>query len=319
MSRQLSRSLSEYSARPPLILGCVALLISSWVAAAPLDVVRQCADTASPAVNGVKALEAVCPGLQDALAEAGFDKILIEGWQEKMNAHALADLGGLAQRYARSQWHAPDTASLSKALESLQAQAPKGSSWWQSLKTWLKNWLARSDSTLASWLNRLLDRWSASTDVSVTFLRIVTYCLTALVVIAAVVIVVREIRAAGVGRRARRGAGAESSNTVAPQTDLELGLVAGSATDALAALLRALVMRLLQLGRLRADRSLTHRELVLRSVFESEEQRAAFAAVAFGAEANFYGPGGRTAHSSEDVQRCGELLLAQLAQSKSGS
>jgi hypothetical protein len=319
VSRQLSRSLSEYSARPPLILGCVALLVSSWVAAAPLDVLRKCADTASPAVNGVKALEAVCPGLQSALAEAGFDKILIEGWHDKINAHTLADLSGLAQYYARSQWHAPDTASLSKALESLQEQAPKGSSWWQSLKTWVKNWLARSDSALASWLNRLLDRWSGSTDVSVTFLRMVTYCLTLLVVIAAVVIVVREIRAAGVGRRARRGAGAEPSNTVAPTTDLELGLVAESATDALAALLRALVKRLLQLGRLRADRSLTHRELVLRSVFESEEQRAAFAAVAFGAEASFYGPGDRSADSSEDVKRRGEVLLAQLAQTKNES
>jgi ABC-type multidrug transport system fused ATPase/permease subunit len=307
------------SRRARLILGSVGLLLSSWLAAAPLDVVRQCADTASPTLNGVQALEAVCPGLQDALAAAGFDKILIEGWRQKMNAHALAELSGLALHYSQGQRHAPDTASLSKALESLQEQAPKTSSWWQSLKIWLKNWLSHSDSTLASWLNRLLDRWSASTDVSVTFLKIVTYCLTALVVVAAVVIVVREIRAAGVGRRAQRRAGAESQNPVTPEADLELGLVAGSATDALAALLRALVRRLLQLGRLRADRSLTHRELVLRSVFESEEQRAAFAAVAFGAESNFYGPRGRTRDSSDDVKRRGEALLAQLAQLKSGS
>jgi hypothetical protein len=305
--------------RARLILGSVGLLLSSWLAAAPLDVVRQCADTASPTLSGVQALEAVCPGLQDALADAGFDKILIEGWQQKLNAHALADLSGLALHYSRGQWHAPDTASLSKALESLQEQAPKTSSWWQSLKTWLKNWLSHSDSTLASWLNRLLDRWSASTEVSVTFLKIITYCLTALVVVAAVVIVVREIRAAGVGRRARRRARAESQHPVTPETDLELGLVAGSATDALAVLLRALVRRLLQLGKLRADRSLTHRELVLRSVFESEEQRAAFAAVAFGAESNFYGPRGRTPDSSDDAKRRGEVLLAQLAQLKSGS
>jgi len=293
--------------------------MSSWLIAAPLDVVRQCADTASPALNGVKALEAVCPGLQDALAGAGFDKILIEGWQQKINAHALADLGELAQRYSRTQRHAPDTASLSKALESLQEKAPQPTSWWQSFKTWLKNWLSRSDSTLASWLNRLLDRWSATSDVSLTFLKLVTYCLTALVVIAAGVIVVREIRAAGVGRRARRAAQPESSNPSTPGRDLDLGLVPGSAADALAVLLRALVGRLLQLGRLRADRSLTHRELVVRSVFESDEQRAVFAAVAFGAESNFYGPRDRSPDSSDDVRRRGEVLLAQLAQSKSGS
>ena len=292
--------------------------MSSWLAAAPMDVVRECADTASPALNGLKALEAACPGLQDALAGAGFDKTLIEGWQQKMNAHALADLSGLAQHYSRSRWHAPDTASLSKALESLQEQAPKTSSWWQSFKTWLKNWLSQSDSALASWLNQLVERWSAHTAVSVTFLKIITYCLTALVVIAAVVIVLREVKAAGVGRRARRAARAESSNAIRPQTD-ELGLVPGSAADALAVLLRALVKRLLQLGRLRADRSLTHRELVIRSVFESDEQRAAFAAVAYGAESNFYGPRDRAPDPADDVKRRGEVLLAQLAQLKSGS
>jgi hypothetical protein len=172
---------------------------------------------------------------------------------------------------------------------------------------------------LASWLNRLLDRWSAQTDVSVGFLKTVTYCLTALVVIAAVAIVLREIRAVSLGRRARRALQAHSSNAIMPQTDLEPGFVPGAATDALAALLRALVKRLLQLGRLRADRSLTHRELVMRSVFDSEEQRAAFADVALGAEANFYGPHDRAPDPSDAVKRRGEALLAQLAPLKSES
>ncbi len=307
------------SLQPRFILGGIGVLVSSWLAAAPLDVVRKCADTASPTLNGMKALEAVCPGLQDALAGSGIDRILFEGWQQKINAHALADVDGLAQQYSRSRWHAPDTASLSNALESLREQAPKNSSWWQSFKTWLKNWLSRSDSALASWLNQLLERWSAHTDVSVTFLRIVTYCLTALVVIAAVAIVLREIKAVGVGRRARRVAQAKSSNAITPETDLEPGLVPGSAADALAVLLRALVKRLLQLGRLRADRSLTHRELVIRSVFESDEQRAAFAAVAYGAESNFYGPRDRAPDPADDVKRRGEVLLAQLTPLKSGS
>lgn len=307
------------SLQPRLILGGFGVLMSSWLAAAPLDLVRKCADSAPPTLSGVKALEAVCPGLQAALEGTDFDKTLIEGWQEKINAHALAELGGLAERYSSSSRHAPDTASLPKALESLQEQAPKISSWWQSFKTWLKNWLSRSDSVLASWLNKLLDRWSAQTDVSVTFLKIVTYCLTALVVIAAVVIVIREIRALGVGRRARRALDATSWNAITPQSDLEPQLVPGSASDALAVLLRALVKRLLQLGRLRADRSLTHRELVVSSVFESEEQRAAFAAVAYGAESNFYGPRDRAPDSSDAVKRRGEALLAQLARLKSGS
>jgi hypothetical protein len=303
-----------------LILGGITVLLSSWLAAAPLDVVRKCADTAPPALNGMKALEAVCPGLQDALASLRFDKILIEGWQQKINAHALADVDALAQQYSRSQWRAPDTASLPNILESLQReQMPKNSSWWQSFKTWLKNWLSHSDSALANWLNRLLERWSAHTDVSVTFLTIITYCLAALVVIAAVLIVVREVRAVRVGRRARRAAQPKSANALTAQTGLDPGLVPGSTTDPLAVLLRALVKRLLQLGRLRADRSLTHRELVIRSVFENDEQRAAFAAVAYGAESNFYGPRNKAPDPADEAKRRGEVLLTQLAQLKSGS
>jgi hypothetical protein len=307
------------SLRPRLILGGLGLLMSSWLAAAPLDVVRKCAGSASPSLSGVQALEAVCPGLGDALASTGFDKILIAGWQQKISAHALGQLGGLAEQYSGSQGHAPDTASLLKALESLQEQAPKTSSWWQSFKNWLRNWLSQSNSALASWLNRLLDRWSAHSAVSVTFVEIVTYCLTALVVIAAVVIVVREIRAVGLGRRARRIDQAKASDANTAQTDLESELVPGSASDALAVLLRALVKRLLQLGRLRGDRSLTHRELVVHSEFDSEEQRAAFADVAFGAELSFYGPRDRAPCPPDAVKRRGEALLTQLAQLKSGS
>jgi hypothetical protein len=317
VTTQLRGSLSGYFAWRPLILGSWCLFMWSWLGAAPLDVVSQCADTASPTLSGLKALEAACPGLQDALASSGFDKILIDGWQQKINAHALADMNALAQQYSGTRWRAPDTASLPKALDSLRTQAPKISSWWQSLRTWFKNWLSRSDSSFANWLNRLLDRWSAHTDVSVTFLKILAYCLAGLVVIAAMVIVVREIRAVRVGQRARR-AQAKSSNSNPLETNVELELLPGSA-DALAVLLRALVKRLLQLGRLRADRSLTHRELVVRSTFESEEQRAAFAAVAHGAESNFYGPRDRPSDPADPVKRRGELLLAQLAQLKSES
>jgi hypothetical protein len=58
---------------------------------------------------------------------------------------------------------------------------------------------------------------------------------------------------------------------------------------------------------------------VMRSVFDSEEQRGAFAGVAYGAESNFYGPRDRTPDPADDVKRRGEALLAQLAELKSRS
>lgn len=308
------------SSRAHLIFGLAGLLASSGLAAAPLDVVAKCAAGASPTTKGIKALEAVCPDLQGALATLGFEDLLFEGWQQEISPHALEDVRGLVERYSRPRWHAPDAASLSQVLASMREPGPKTTSWWQSFKSWLKNWLSRSDSSLAGWLNRLLDRWSGHTDVSVTFLKIVAYCLSALVAIAAVVIIVREFKAAaGLGRRAKRSAQSNSSSEGAPAADLGVGRVPGSAADGLAVLLRALVSRLLQLGRLRADRSLTHRELVARSLFENEEQRAAFAGVAYGAEANFYGPRDGIPAVADEVKRRGEVLLAQLAEPKSTS
>ncbi len=302
-----------------LILGFVGLLTSGWLGAAPLDVVRKCATAASPTSRGIEALESVCPGLQDSLASLGFNDILIDGWQKNISVHALRDVDDLVERYSHAQGQMPDTASLPNVLASLQEETPKVASWWQSLKAWLKNWLSRSDSALAGWLNRLLERWSVHTDVPVTFLKLITYCLSALVAIAAVVIVVRELKAAGVGRRARRMAQAKSAGGTALQADWEFALAPGSAADAMAVLLRALVRKLLQLGRLRADRSLTHRELVARSLFETDEQRAAFAGVALGAEANFYGPHRLAPARADAAKRRGEALLAQLTELKSKS
>jgi hypothetical protein len=301
---------------PGLVLALAGLLASSGIAAAPLDVLRQCAATASPAASGVQALSATCPKLSGALAALGLDETLYGDWQHKLTPGALHDVVQLMGYYSGSKRLAPDTTVLPGILNSLKdPQARTGESWWQSLKTRLKQWLAQSDSSLASWLNRVLERWSTHVDLSVTLLRIVAYALTVLVAIAAIVVVVRELKAAGIGRRARRTGPATPAAQDASETQFDLLPAPLTGADGLAALLRALVERLLQTGRLKAERSLTHRELIVRSAFESDEQRAAFAGVAHGAESNFYGPRG-AATSWDEVERRGQALLAQLNDSK---
>ncbi len=71
-----------------------SLIATACFAGVPLDTVRDCATTASPALNGLKDLGAVCPELQAALGTLGLDKILYEGWQDKLNVHALHDVIG---------------------------------------------------------------------------------------------------------------------------------------------------------------------------------------------------------------------------------
>jgi len=302
---------------PGLVLALAGLLASSGIAAAPIDVLRQCAATASPGASGVQALRATCPELSDALEALRLDESLYGDWQHKLTPGALHDVVQLLGYYSGSKLHAPDTSVLPGILASLKdPQAPTGESWWQSLKTRLKQWLAQSDSSLASWLNRVLDRWSTQVDLSVTLLRMVAYALTVLVAIAAIIVIVRELQAAGIGRRARRAAYATPAAADRSKSQFDLSPALPSGADGLAALLRALVDRLLQSGRLKAERSLTHRELIVRSAFESDEQRAAFAGVAYGAESNFYGPRGAAGKSWDEAERRGQALLAQLNDSK---
>jgi len=311
----VSASLADLRARIVLVLA--GLFATTWIAAAPLDVMRDCAQTASPVLSGIKSLEAACPQLADALAALGLDEVLADGWRVRMSAYALRDLIGLQERYTGSKWRAsPNTASLPEILEALKReQTPKPESWWSSITSWLKEWLAQSDSSLARWLNRWLD-WVARAQPSRPLLTVITYCLGILVVFAAIVVVLRELKAAGVLRRGARHAVARSRTPVRGAAGT--GMVQMPMADSLAELLRLLVARLLQTGRLKADRSLTHRELIARSAFDSESQRSAFAGVASAAERLLYGPKGAAPELGLVIEQ-GQSLLAQLSNSTSTS
>ncbi|HEY0799966.1 MAG TPA: DUF4129 domain-containing protein [Steroidobacteraceae bacterium] len=305
------------SLRLRLVLALVGLIVSTCIAAAPLDVVRECAASASPTLHGVKNLGTACPQLQAAIGTLGLDEILFEGWQDKLNIFALQDAVVLTERYSGSEWHgAPDTAELPAILQSLKdQQAPRVVSWWHSFKNWLKHWLDQSDSFIAKGLKHLLDNWLARAEVSSGVMDVFIYVVTILVAIGAVVVIVRELNAAGIGRRFRRmrpaiGADQNASNYTSQADE-------GSAADlsSPAGVLRALVRRLLQSGRLATERSLTHRELVARSSFDSEAQKTAFAGVARTAEAILYGSVTAAPEFLEQVTRRGRELLQQLSRS----
>jgi hypothetical protein len=77
-------------------------------------------------------------------------------------------------------------------------------------------------------------------------------------------------------------------------------------------LLRALVRRLLETGRLGGERSLTHRELISRASFDSEGQHAVFGAVARLAETVLYGSKPAAPEDLQSVTRRGRELLQQI-------
>lgn len=301
-------------ARVRLALTLAGLVASTALAAAPLDVVRECAAAASPGVSGLKNLSAVCPQLDAALTALKLNEILYEGWQDKVSAHALQDAAVLAERYSGSmQQRSLDQGVLRGILGSYKSQQERPDSWWHALQDWFKRWLAHSNSTLANWLNQFWDRWLSHAEVSPGFLKVFMYGLTALVLSAAIVVIIRELNAAGMARRlgtAARARGARRGGSQ-PAFDGE----AASAVGSVAELLQALVQRLLQSGRLKAERSLTHRELIARSAFDNESQRVVFAGVAHTAESLLYGSQSAAPEVLEQVTRQGRALLLQLSNS----
>jgi hypothetical protein len=305
------------SGRLVLALGSL-IATTCFAGGAPLDTVRDCATTASSTLYGLKNLGAVCPELPAALGTLGLDKILYEGWQDKLSVHALRDVIDLSERYSSTRWRgAPDTSAVPGILQALKdEQAPQVVSWWHSFRNWIKQWLEHSDSAIAKWIKHLFETVSDATNVSPAFLQAFVYIVTILAALAAVVVIVRELKAAGIGarfRRVRSALNAAQNSSSQPPREEE----APADENTPAGLLRALVKRLLQTGRLTAERSLTHRELIARTSFDSDAQRTVFANVARTAETILYGSQPAAPESLESVTRQGRELLLQLSETAS--
>lgn len=290
-----------------------AWLVCGGAGATALETMDACAAQAPTEARGIVALEAQCPGLDAALDELGLVAVLPEGWRDQLHRGQLDDLRGLVHRYLDTPAQvAPDAGAIRAVLDQLareQVQTPR--SWRAAFMEWLRSWFANRDAGSSGWLDRLLERLALSIDV----VKALTYGLLALVVVAAVVLVVRELRAAGLlsrrGGFAPRSDAAAMPGTGASAPDI-VDLDAVALRDQPAVLLRLLVARLLANGQLRVERSLTHRELVTHSAFADAESRTRFLRVAQLAERALYGYADAGPTQASDVIADGRRLLLQL-------
>jgi hypothetical protein len=283
--------------------------------AAPLEVIRDCAAKMPTQVSGIKNLDAACPGLEDAILALGLDRMLFDGWRDQLNRNSLNDVATLAEPYDESKPAAgPDAAALPDILETMaREQAPVAKSWWEAFKAWLNTWFQSHDPDSFSWL----DRWLEGLRQSAGLLSVVLYSLVGLVVLAAGWVVFNELKAAGFIRRGRGRPAPVNSPGAASSNAANLNSEPVALAERIAALLRLLVSRLMRTGRLKSERSLTHRELVTLSVFDNEAQRTVFAAVAGSAESILYGAHSVPAERLDSVLRDGQVLLSQLPDSVS--
>ena len=287
---------------PPLSLAACALFAGPLFAAPPLagpvstiqildDCLARLAPEATPgtkAPSGIGELRLICPDLEHAVVDSGLSDQLPEHWQERINRSAIADLSWQLHRYqSRSPSAAPRVPTLYQVAHTLNQPQPRHG-WWQDFKDWLRQLLLTRTSAAPSFLNR----WWSQLSPSQLLMRSMLYGLLGAIIVMALWIVRRELQVARAGagaakralQRASRlpSAAAEKAPTVA---DIDRAPLA----ERPAVLLRLLVQALLQSGRLRGERSLTHRELGVRGTFDDPEQQLRFVRISLLAERLLYG------------------------------
>ena len=300
-----------------VFLVLLAIAPAAWCQAAgqdersALDVIDQCSESADEETIGLTAFEEECPGVTRALEQSGYLPLLSSASRDELDGYDLSDL--LFVDYWDEEAAADrdvDVATLGPILESLRAQtAERPLTWLERFKRWLRSMLERSDGSPDNWFTRWLDETRISDFVATVIL----YTALVLILGLTIFVIVNELRAAGVFRKRNQtefdpiaGSGAAALEDAAADFDTL------SVDRKASMLLRMLVATLIQSGRLRTERSLTHRELCARAKFDDARQRESFQRVAALAERTVYGSGEVPAEEVEPIVAAARDLDAQL-------
>jgi len=269
------------------------------MAMASLDacVARVFTSAEGPRLGATLDLDAYCPGLAEALrAGAGAGGSPRLTWAAAalsgdLSAAELLDLAALAappETTSDLVWSASQ-AKLAAILEEVLVtdDQGKGLDWWDRFLAWLRDLVKAQDDADLDWLEQLL----ASIDLSQETIDRILLVVLGLVVLAFVLLLVQELRAAGYfrGRRpiAVRHGAPPGPRTPAPTPGLSPSAIRGlSRQHQPAALLTLCIRNLATRGRLPADESRTNREL-LRAL--APDTAAPFAELVGLAEAASYG------------------------------
>jgi hypothetical protein len=291
-----------------------------WLLAAPAvfaqedrsarQVLDECVESVEADVLGMPALEAECPGLEQALIDLGLDPFIADSQWDTIGLYGLMSLQSVEQRYAE-----PPAAreiqvdSLESILDELQqpAQAEQPLTWFERFKRWLRNLMGQQDAATDSWLSR----WLQEHSLSETAQKVLLYAVVALVVLLALAVIVNEVRVARRGRRKRERTHASFAEASLDGPARSLDLDAAARNERPSILLQMLVATLVKTGRLQAERSLTHRELAARARFDDPSQRESFRRIAHLAERVVYG-GDEAPAELDEVVQAGRALHSQL-------
>lgn len=288
---------------------------AAWSQAAgePAAVLAACIEASAEAeTETLEELEVECPGIEHALVEMGYAPFISESQLDELGWYNLQELQALRQRYAQAAAGADvRTDSLAPILNALQdKEAERPPTWFDRLKRRLRDLFDRQGES-SSWLNN----WLADKELPGSVREFIVYAVVFISVVLAILVILNELRAAGVLRR-RAGAAKQSPAAPGKPVTSELTLAdleSAAPGDRPSVMLRLLVAALVQRGRLRADRSLTHRELTARVALEDAGQRESFARVASLSEKAVYSGGTVPIEEIDAAVAAGRTLIAALA------
>jgi hypothetical protein len=276
------------------------------------QVLDDCIESIEHGSIGMAAVEAACPGLEAALVELGVAPFLPEEQRETLGLNGLISLQSLLDRYRETpETVAVEVDSLQSVLDSLQqpAQTEQPLTWFERFKRWLRNAMNRGESSSDPWLSRWLDEHRMSD----TMRDVLFYGSVLLVVVLAIIVIANELRIVWKGRRkSARAPGSEQIAGAGGALASNLDIEAAARGDRPSLVFRMLVATLVKTGRLQTERSLTHRELILRAKFDDPQQRESFNRVADLAERIVYGGDVVSTDDLDYVVEAGRTLNAQL-------
>ncbi len=268
------------------LLGGLSLLgLVSCTAASAQDsavkAIEECVDRIErrqgEAAPGLKEIETQCPELRKVLERSPIAAWLPEEWWGPLlTTESLLQLRDHAaieslDREARTL----DTTGMLAALASLGEDAHDQVSWWDRLREWLRSRLQSDSPEPPRWLLKWLDELAEHR----TALRIIGYCLFALIVLSAALIVLNELRAAGVFGASWRRQSRFADTLVSPGSAHALTLSDVERSDPInrpSLLLALLTAALATRDNRTVDASFTHRELAARVELHDDSQRSAF-------------------------------------------
>jgi len=303
-------------------LFCAALL----VLVAPLQAAesdslaaaRKAIDDCTPRLDaqddvGFDSIAARCPGLAQALEQSGVEQWLPQGWKETRNnlsVGSLTELRSLVERELATHVIArkPRAEKLGEVLAGLGDQRAAGNGTWMRFKRWLRELMERHDrEDREGWFDRMVHKVGLSDAIT----EIVTYVSLGAMVVLALIVVLNELRAAGLlGRRARAVVDEDDANLAGMRPVPTLGEIERAAPlERPRMLLELIAAKLTAKRRLPPAGAMTVRELSRSVNLDVAQDRARLATLATTTERARYAESGVPADALDSAYTDGRELL----------